>query len=148
VKFILLYQIKDVAAKTGLSIYTLRYYDQQGLLPFVARNAAGYRVFTDGDLHLLHTICCLKNTGMKIADIRSYIEDVMQGPKTIAHRERLLQRHRQQILAQQATIMANLKGIDEKLAIYRNPQAIDLVNQERAAAATEKVANGLPNPFE
>ncbi len=143
----MLYQIKDVAKKTGLSIYTLRYYDLKGLLPFVARNAAGYRVFTDGDLHLLHTICCLKNTGMKIADIRNYIDDVMKGPSTIEHRQHLLQQHREQILANQATIMANLKGIDEKLAIYQNPRAVDLVNQERAIAEAEKIANGLPNPF-
>ena len=63
------YSIKEVAEKTNLSIYTLRFYDKQGLLPFVSRNASGYRTFTEGDLHLLKTICCLKETGMKIADI-------------------------------------------------------------------------------
>ncbi|ETY74637.1 MerR family transcriptional regulator [Lactiplantibacillus fabifermentans T30PCM01] len=141
------YSIKDVAAKTNLSIYTLRYYDQQGLLPFVARNAAGYRVFTDSDLHLLKTICCLKNTGMKIADIRTYIEAVMQGPATIPQRRALLQAHRDRILAAQREVMANLKGVDEKIAIYADPHATDLVEQERAAAKADKIANGLPNPF-
>ena len=63
------YSIKEVSQKVGLSIYTLRFYDKQGLLPFVARNDAGYREFTDGDLNLIHTICCLKETGMKISDI-------------------------------------------------------------------------------
>ncbi len=46
----------------------------------VARNSSGYRAFTDGDLSLIHTISCLKNTGMTIKDIRRYIDYVMQGP--------------------------------------------------------------------
>ncbi|MCG0673647.1 transcription regulator [Lactiplantibacillus plantarum] len=73
------YTIKEVADKVGLSAYTLRFYDKQGLLPFVSRNESGYRAFTDGDLHLLHTIICLKNTGMAISAIRQYISYVMAG---------------------------------------------------------------------
>ncbi|MFC6180623.1 MerR family transcriptional regulator [Lactiplantibacillus daowaiensis] len=142
------YSIKAVADKTGLSIYTLRFYDKQGLLPFVSRNAAGYRVFTDGDLHLLHTICCLKDTGMKIADIRQYIAYVMQGPTTIPQRQHLLSTHRQAILDQQAKIMQNLQEVDFKLNLYRQPNAQALVTAELAVAQAEKRANGLPNPFE
>ena len=32
------YKISDISKKTGLSAYTLRFYDQKGLLPFVARD--------------------------------------------------------------------------------------------------------------
>ena len=77
------YSIKEVSEKVGLSIYTLRFYDKQRLLPFVARNQVGYREFTDGDLNIIHTICCLKDTGMKINDIREYVNDIMAGPTTI-----------------------------------------------------------------
>lgn len=80
------YTIKEAAEQSGLSVYTLRFYDKAGLLPFVARNPAGYRVFTDGDLNLLHTIQCLKNTGMKINDIRTYITLVMQGVGSVDSR--------------------------------------------------------------
>lgn len=89
------YTIKEVSEKVGLSIYTLRYYDKEGLLPFVARNEAGYREFTDGDLNIIHTICCLKNTGMKISKIRQYIGDVMAGPDSIEDRQQLLHDHRE-----------------------------------------------------
>lgn len=141
------YTIKQVADKTGLSIYTLRFYDKQGLLPFVARNQSGYRTFTEGDLHLLHTITCLKNTGMTIADIRQYIGYVMQGPTSVPQRQRLLHAHREAILARLALIQDNLKEIDFKLNIYDAPNATDLVAQEQAAAQAEKVVNGLPNPY-
>lgn len=35
------YKISDISKKTGLSTYTLRFYDQKGLLPFVARDKNG-----------------------------------------------------------------------------------------------------------
>lgn len=141
------YTIKQVAEKTQLSIYTLRFYDKQGLLPFVSRNASGYRAFTEGDLHLLQTICCLKDTGMKISDIRQYIAYVMQGPATISQRKHLLRQHRQAIMAQQAAIQRNLQEIDMKLAIYESPAATTLVTEELAVAQAEKAANNLANPF-
>ncbi|EGP8367258.1 MerR family DNA-binding transcriptional regulator, partial [Listeria monocytogenes] len=52
------YSIKEVSKIFNLSIYTLRYYDKQGLLPFVSKNQSGYREFTESDLNLIHTICC------------------------------------------------------------------------------------------
>ena len=141
------YTIKEVATKVGLTAYTLRFYDKQGLLPFVSRNQSGYRAFTEGDLHLLHTIICLKNTGMPISHIRQYIDYVMQGPQSIEQRRQLLNTHRVAILAQQAQIMANLKEIDFKLDMYSDPAASELVNEELAQAKAEKEAEGLPNPF-
>ena len=43
------YTIGQAAERAGLSADTLRYYDKQGLLPFVARAENGYRVFTEED---------------------------------------------------------------------------------------------------
>lgn len=141
------YTIKEVADQLGLSVYTLRFYDKQGLLPFVSRNRSGYREFTTGDLRLLHTIICLKNTGMPIRTIRDYVNAVMQGPSSIPLRQDLLQRHRQTILAEQAKIMANLKEIDFKLGLYNDPAAEQLVHEELQVAKSEKQALGLPDPF-
>ncbi|WP_048000563.1 MerR family transcriptional regulator [Lactiplantibacillus herbarum] len=141
------YTIKEVATKVGLTAYTLRFYDKQGLLPFVGRDQSGYRDFTEGDLHLLHTIICLKNTGMPISHIRQYIDYVMQGPQSIEQRRQLLNTHREAILAQQVKIMANLKEIDFKLDMYSDPAASELVNEELAQAKAEKEAEGLPDPF-
>lgn len=141
------YTIKEVAEKTGLSIYTLRFYDKQGLLPFVSRDTSGYRAFTDGDLLLLHTICCLKDTGMAIRDIRTYIAAVMVGPSSIPQRRALMAHHRETILRQQAELAQNLQEIDRKLAIYESPRAVDFINLERQTAKAEKVQNHLPDPW-
>ena len=45
------YSIGEVAERMGTNTSTLRYYDKQGLLPFVDRNAAGRREFKDNDFN-------------------------------------------------------------------------------------------------
>lgn len=141
------YTIKEVSEKTEISIYTLRFYDKQGLLPFVARNSSGYRAFTDGDLSLIHTISCLKNTGMTIKAIRRYIDYVMQGPVTIQQRVALLSAHREKVEAQQRKIAQNLQEIDYKLNVYQSPNAVATVTKEQKFVQEEKIANQLPNPY-
>ena len=41
------YSIGQVAKKTGLTAHTLRYYEKEGLLPFVQKTGSGLRVFSD-----------------------------------------------------------------------------------------------------
>ena len=60
------YTIGQAAEKTGLTISTMRYYDKEGLLPFVERTAGGQRLFKDSDFNWLSVIECLKNTGVPI----------------------------------------------------------------------------------
>lgn len=55
------YTIGQASAKLNISIDTIRYYDKQGLLPFVSRTKNGRRSFTENDLHLMRTIICLVN---------------------------------------------------------------------------------------
>ena len=42
-----MYTMKKTAELTGLSEHTLRYYDKEGLLPGLARDGVGRRVFSD-----------------------------------------------------------------------------------------------------
>jgi DNA-binding transcriptional MerR regulator len=120
----LTYTIKDIAKMFGLSIYTIRFYDKEGLLPFVSRNKSGIREFTDSDLKLFKVICCLKNTGMQLKDIKVYIDLCMQGADTIAVRKNLLLEHRKKIMKQIDALNENLDIIDSKIEIYEAPNAV------------------------
>ena len=55
-----MYTIGQVATMTGLSVSTLRYYDKEGLLPFVDRSPGGMRMFQEKDYEWLQIIGCLK----------------------------------------------------------------------------------------
>ena len=77
---------------------TLRFYDKEGLLPFVERFPDGIRVFQDTDLEWLQIIGCMKKAGMSIRDIRQYIEQAQRGDDTIALRLVILHRQREVLL--------------------------------------------------
>ena len=74
---------------------TLRFYDKEGLLPFVERLPGGIRMFQDTDLEWLQIIGCMKKAGMSIRDIRQYIEQAQRGDDTIALRLVILHRQRE-----------------------------------------------------
>ncbi|GAA3042101.1 hypothetical protein GCM10020000_21250 [Streptomyces olivoverticillatus] len=64
------YTISEVAAYTGLSAPTLRWYEQIGLMPDVERSHTGQRVFGNRDLDRLAFVSRLRLTGMPIPGTR------------------------------------------------------------------------------
>jgi DNA-binding transcriptional MerR regulator len=75
----MIYTVGEMAQKLGVPASTLRYYDKEGLLPFVERSSGGIRMFRENDFEWLQVIRCMKKAGMSIKDIRQYIELSMQG---------------------------------------------------------------------
>ncbi len=88
------YTIAQVAKKFGLTAHTLRYYDKEGLLPFVNRAAGGIRRFKEEDFEFLSIITCLKETGMPVKEIKTYIDYCLQGDSTIDARLELIQKQK------------------------------------------------------
>lgn len=68
------YTVGEIARKLNIPPSTLRYYDKEGLLPFVERSSGGIRMFSDKDFESLSVIECLKKAGMSIKDIRLFME--------------------------------------------------------------------------
>ena len=137
------YTVKDVAKIFGLSIFTIHFYDKEGLLPFVSRNKSGNREFTESNLNMIQTICCLKNTGMQIKDIKKYIDFCMEGTGTIDSRQKLLSAHRKEIIAHIDALYENLKLIDSKIEIYESPNAVEIINKKIEKVIDEKNENHL-----
>ena len=75
----MVYTVGEMAKLLGVTASTLRYYDKEGLLPFVERSSGGIRMFRESDIEWLRVIECMKKAGMSIKDIRQYIELSMQG---------------------------------------------------------------------
>ena len=89
------YSIGQVAKKLGLTAHTLRYYDKEGLLPFVRKGSSGARVFEDEDVDWLIIIECLKGTGMQLKDIKKYMDLCQQGDATVGERLELFKRQKE-----------------------------------------------------
>ena len=78
--------IGDISKMYGISQDTLRYYDKAGLLPFVKKNQAGRRVFTEDDLGYIEVIDCLKRSGIPVKEIAKFMDWCVEGDKTLPQR--------------------------------------------------------------
>ena len=69
--------IRELAAKTGTTTRTLRYYEAQGLLP-AGRSANGYRVYGH-HVRLVREIRSLQAVGFSLQDVRPFVECLLAG---------------------------------------------------------------------
>ncbi|MDF6099927.1 MULTISPECIES: MerR family transcriptional regulator [Gordonia] len=66
-------QIGAVATETGLSIKTIRHYDEVGLVVPSARSAGGFRLYTRADIDRLFVIRRMKPLGFTLDDMRALL---------------------------------------------------------------------------
>ena len=121
------YSISQVAKMMGVTPSTLRYYDQEGLLPHIKR-VNGMRVFEDEDFRWLRVLNCLKNTKMPIKKIRKYVELAQKGDETLQERYQLIQEQKEYILSQIQEYQYYLQEIEYKEWYYQ--QAIQAGSEE------------------
>ncbi|HEY9374521.1 MerR family transcriptional regulator [Streptomyces sp.] len=114
------YTISEVAALTGLSAHTLRWYERIGLMPHVDRSHTGQRRFTARDLEWLAFVGKLRLTGMPVADMVRYAELVRAGGHTHAERRALLESTRIDVLNRIAELQDTLAVLDFKISHYAN----------------------------
>ncbi len=97
---------------------TLRYYDKEGLLPFVERSSGGIRLFKDSDFEWLSMIECMKQTGMPM----TFIDLCMAGDSTLSERLNLIRRQQKVVHAQMAQLQGTLDRLDYKEWYYLTAQ--------------------------
>ncbi|WP_067814425.1 MerR family transcriptional regulator [Nocardia inohanensis] len=112
--------IGQVAARTGLSVHTLRLYEREGLLAGpVGRDSAGRRTYSEADLQWLLYCTKFRASGMPLAVIRRFAELARRGPGTEAERLDLLLDHQRQVISKIAELTECLDVIGEKIDTYR-----------------------------
>jgi DNA-binding transcriptional MerR regulator len=109
--------IAEVAARTGVTAHTLRYYERIGLLS-VPRDAAGHRLYSQQELNQVVFITRLRLTAMPIREIQAYFALVAEGPGNEDQRLALLETHRDQVKARITDLESALGVIEFKIATY------------------------------
>lgn len=129
-------RIGELAARSGRSVHTIRWYEAQGLLPTVPRDAGGRRVYSTRHVEWLDLMERLRRSGMSVADLRQYTRLAQQGAATLGATCAMLEEHRETVQAQIAEWQQALRLIDEKAAFYRRWQKTG----ERPASRPHKTA--------
>jgi DNA-binding transcriptional MerR regulator len=112
------FRIGQLSALTGRSIHALRWYEAQGLIPGVVRDAGGRRQFTEQHVAWIALMDRLRHTGMSIAEMRHYTRLVKQGKATLRERQALLKAHRERVETRVADWTAALSFLDSKIDFY------------------------------
>lgn len=113
------YSISEVAKELNVTVYTLRYYDKEGLMPFVERTANGIRLFKESDIEALKIIECLKSTGMPIKEIKNFIEWCSDGDSTLQQRYDMFLERKACVEAQMEELKKTMKLIEHKCLYYK-----------------------------
>jgi DNA-binding transcriptional MerR regulator len=111
-------KIGKLAERSGLSTYTIRYYERIGLLPYADRDQSGQRDYDASILTWIEFLDRLKTTGMPIREMLRYAALRERGVGTEAERCALLEQHRERVRAHVADLQACLLVLDTKIAGY------------------------------
>ena len=112
------YSIKQVSEKTNLKPHVLRYYEKEGLLPLIGRSESGIRHYSEYDLEWIGLICCLKNTGMSIKQIKEFVELSVQGNETLKQRCEMLIEHKKNVEAEIQEMQKHLQKVAYKISYF------------------------------
>ncbi len=129
--------IKDASKKLNISVYTLRYYDKEGLTPFVKKDENGVRRYTEEDLEWIKMLINLRDIDMPISNIKEYITLYLKGDETIEERRELMCKYREYIKKKIKDTISNLEMATEKLRQYDYAVA-DILDDENMFQINKK----------
>ncbi|MFC6261724.1 MerR family transcriptional regulator [Levilactobacillus fujinensis] len=111
------YRIGEFAKLVGLSTYTLRYYEDQGLI-VAHRDDNDVRYYLEEDIRWVGFILHLKGTGMRLNDLKRYVRLRAQGDATIEERRDMLQKVKADAEADIAELQMHLEVLSHKIDWY------------------------------
>ena len=111
--------ITEVAKRTGLTAYTLRYYERIGLIAPVARAGGGQRRYAASDMDWLGFLLRLRATGMPIQRMQAFARLRSQGNATASERREMLEKHLAEVLAQVQALQQSAQVLQAKIAYYQ-----------------------------
>ncbi len=116
------YTIREISERFGLPASTIRYYEEEGILTNVGRTPSGQRVFTDGHVNRLRTVCCFKNTGMTINELKQFFAYEADEAAHLDDILTLLQQRKESVTAQIAQLKEAYAHVLRKIHYYEDIQ--------------------------
>ncbi|MER6994405.1 heavy metal-responsive transcriptional regulator [Streptomyces sp. NPDC000410] len=104
-------RIGDLAARTGLTTKTIRFYEDSGLLPAPPRTPGGYRDYPDHTVTRIAFIRDAQRAGLTLAEIRSTLALRDDGHAPCTHVTGLIHEHLDDIDRRMAELAATREAL-------------------------------------
>ncbi|MDO5292534.1 MAG: MerR family transcriptional regulator [bacterium] len=114
-----MYTVKEISEITGISSHTIRFYDNEGLFPFTKRSKTNVRLFPEEYLEWIHFIHCLRDTGMPLAEIKTYIALAKEGDSTSKERYNMILKQKEKAEQDVINMQKRVALLDKKLDYYK-----------------------------
>lgn len=118
--------IQAAATRLGISRYALRYYEKEGIIPPVTRDGRGNRCYTDSDMQWLELVCCFRDTGMPLSDIKRIVllSRADNPEENLPERLAILERHKCIVIDKIEEMQRHLRKIEKKIGFYRSKDTV------------------------
>ena len=120
-----IYLVNQVARIANVTVRTLHYYEEIGLLVPAARSEAGYRLYDAANLDRLRQIRVGRELGLSLEEIRRSLDE------TGFDRRSTLLRQRRQLVETAATTAATIEAIDRALKFLESGQEAEAIDPTR-----------------
>ncbi|MFE5317650.1 MerR family transcriptional regulator [Paenibacillus sp. NPDC056579] len=115
------WKVGELAKLTGLTVRTLRFYDQIGLFSPSDQTESGHRLYNESDLSRLQQIVSLKELGLSLDEVKSVLDGGQYSPLEIVTMQ--MERIQEQIKLQQK-VLEQLEHVS-KLMQWKTPLTVE-----------------------
>ncbi|MCM3781919.1 MerR family transcriptional regulator [Neobacillus mesonae] len=119
-----MYTVKEVAKLLDLTEHTIRFYTDKGLVPTLQRDKNNNRLFNEKSINWLTGVKYLKQCGMTMEDIKTYVDLCLKGDSTIGQRYEIIMKQKKIAQAQLEEANQRVRYMEKKSAHY-----LDIINQ-------------------
>lgn len=112
------YTIREISERFQLPASTLRYYEDQGLLPPVQRTANQQRSYSQAHIDRLSSIACFKRSGFSIAEMKQFYEYEKDLPHQIDAILSLVSSKELALQTEIKKLQEDLRHIQQKVRFY------------------------------
>ncbi|OWR28978.1 MerR family transcriptional regulator [Saccharibacillus sp. O23] len=126
-----MHTVKEAARLTGLTEHAVRFYTDKGLIPSVRRDEHNIRLFDDESIDWLYGVRCLKQSGMSIETMKTYVDLCLEGDSTVFRRAAIMQELKEHAIAELEEAKRRIAHLEEKTALYQavlEQRSVDTTN--------------------
>jgi DNA-binding transcriptional MerR regulator len=126
-----LYRIGELARLSGLSVKTIRFYSDRGLVPPAERTGAGYRVYDERALARLELVRALRDLGASLADIERVLSRQLDVPELVALQLDAVEAQLRVLRARRAVLLAVACGEPDRQELRTMTRLAHISDEER-----------------
>lgn len=134
----------QMVARSGLSEYTLRYYEKIGLIEPIARDGhSGHRRYSAQTAQKVEALACLRALGFSLEDLRRYVHLWERGAQAATEQKALYVAHAEKTAEQIRHLCIRQRYLNSKVAYWQAQITGDRALAEQMARECQQIAKEL-----